>query len=116
MDRAQMRVPLRRRDVPMAHDLFPNRFGLAEFGQQRRRGVPQRVEGGAVDGAPEGEPGPLDGAPQAAANRLDGPLPVFDDVGVGALPGVLENDAELIADGDDLWALAGSRRSCGDGR
>ena len=40
MHRAQMRVPLRRRDVSMAHHLFANRLGLAEFRQQRRRGVP----------------------------------------------------------------------------
>jgi hypothetical protein len=73
MDGAQMRVPLGRRDVPMAHHFLANGFGLAEFGQQGRRRVPQRVEGGAVNGAPKREPRTLHGAPQAAANRLDGP-------------------------------------------
>ena len=82
VDGAQMGIPLRRRDVPVAHDLFPNRLRLAQLGQQRRGRVPQRVEGGAADRAAEGEPGPFDRELQAAANGLDGPLPVLDDVGV----------------------------------
>ena len=97
MDRPQVRIPLRRRNVPMAHHLFANRLRFAELGQERGRCVPQCVEGGAVDRAPEGEPGTFDGAPQAAPDGLDGPMPLLDDVGVGALPGVLENEPQLIA-------------------
>ena len=36
---------------------------------------------------------------------LTGRLPVLDDVGVGALPGVLEDEPQLIADRDDLRPL-----------
>jgi hypothetical protein len=110
VDRAQVGVSLRRRDVPMAHHLFANSLRFTELGQQGGRRVPQRVERGAVDGAPEGEPGTFYGAPQATANGLDRPAPVFDDVGVRALSGIFENQPELIADGDDLRPLQGRGR------
>ena len=48
------------------------------------------------------EPGAFHGAPQAPADGLHRPVPVLDDVGVGALTRVLENQPELLADGDHL--------------
>ena len=65
---------------------------------------------------PKGSPARSTAILQAAADGLDRPLPVLDDVGVGALPGVAENHAELLADGDHLRSLAASSPSCGDGR
>jgi hypothetical protein len=56
IDRPQMRNTVRRRDIPMAHHLFANRLRLAEPGQQGSRRMPQGMERGAVDGAPEEEP------------------------------------------------------------
>ena len=99
MDRPQMRIPLSWRcsDGPSP---LANRLRFTELGQQGGRRVPQRVERGAVEGAAEGSA--LHGAPQAAANGLGGPGPVLDDIGIGALPGALENEPQLIADGDDL--------------
>jgi hypothetical protein len=46
---AQMGIALRRRDVAVAHHLFPNGFRLPELNEERGCCVPQRVEGRPVD-------------------------------------------------------------------
>lgn len=67
----------------------------------------ERMEGGAADGAPEAESGAFHGEPQAAVDRCHRALAIFDDVGVGPLAGVAQDDAELLADRHYVWASQG---------
>jgi hypothetical protein len=51
-------------------------------------------------------PGPVDREPQDTADGLQGTLPVLDDVGVGALARVSEDDAQLFADAPSWTVIA----------
>ena len=105
VDRSQMGIPLRRRDVAVAHDFLPDRLRFAELSKERGGRMAQRMERGAVDRPAEGEPGSFDGQAQAGPDGRHGTLPVLDHVSVRALPRIAEDDPELLADRYHLGAV-----------